>query len=355
MADITQTAEIKEELEGAVSEGKAAQDEHQQAVATTHSAEETIAKSLAEAGKRVQESIEAAKEASEQAAAYNAEEQAASSGDIIGPMEAYALVEQQNKANKMATKATVQAFTDSVSYATSAVVETAGVVLDNADALVNGIKDGATNPGALAPYLLTVGLGSAGAVFLGNDGIQSTVINALESFTGLGGQESETEEKFVGGVTTPEEQAAWLAENGNGVPNDAYGEGKDVPGEGKDFTSTTKVTVETGVEAIDASDSELSDLADLDKVTSGEALFGDSKLGKWMDNVSKMFDTEEASPAGQLVAAIADNAAPGLTAVASTVLKTVGPNLAKLMAAKDEVDENEAQNQGQNDGPQASV
>ena len=355
-ASTTTTDEVKTELNEAVETATEAQKEHESSVTETHKAEETVAKAVSTAKENVQSVIQSAKEAREQAEAYDAEEQAAAQGDIIGISEALALVEQEQKANKMARQAEMQALRSSVEYMGTAVVETTGMVLDNMDALLAGAKDGVTDAGSMSAYLGTVAIGAGAGLFFRNETVQNMVMNGLESFTGLGGEKSEVEEKFVAGVTTPEEQAEWLAENGNGVPNDPYGRDTADPAEDKDFTSTTKAVTNTGVEATEASESELGDLADLDKVTSGESLFGDSTLGKWMDNVVKMFDEEDKgkSAPGMLVGAIVDTVAPGLTDIATTMAK-VGPNLAKLMAAKDQVDENEAQNQNQNNGPQATV
>lgn len=356
MADTN--SEVKQEITSAAQEANAAQAEHESAVDATHSAEENVAKSIAKAKKGVQDSIEAAKQAREEADGYNAEEQAAAQGEVISIEEALALIKQQEKADKMATKAQMQAFSDSVEFVGTAVVETAGMVLDNSDALLNGLKDGVTSK-AILPYLGTVGLGAGVGLFVQNEEIQSMVINGVNAFYGLGGEHSENEEKFVGGVETPEDQAAWLAENGNGTPSDPYAASQPATADSdtdKEVQGGTKTNVNTGLEATEASDTELGDLADLDKVTSGEALFGDTALGHWMDDMAKMFDESKTSnPAMGLATAIAEHAMPGIGAVAETVLGKVGPQLSKLMAAKDEVDQNAANKGPENDGPEATV
>ena len=354
MAD---SSELNQEVTGAAQDATAAQKEHEAAVDATHSAEENVAKSIAKAKKGVQESIEAAREAREEADGYNAEEQAAAQGDIISIEEALALIEQQKKADKMATKAQMQAFSDSAEYLGTAFVETTGMVLDTADSLLNGLKDGVTSK-AILPYLGTVGLGAGVGLFIQNEDLQHMVINGINAFTGLQSDGSDVDEKFVAGVTTPDEQGEWLATNGNGVPSDPYSDAQpgDTPDstDGKEITGGSVTPQNTGLEATEASGSELADLADLDKVTSGEALFGDTKLGQWMDNMAKMFDESGNSPASGLLTSIADTAMPGIGTVIQTIGK-VGPNLSKLLAAKDEVDNNPQNNNPENNGPEVGA
>ncbi len=204
MADKATAKEAKATIDEALETASAAKDEHEEAVSTSHSAEEAVAKSIATAKAGVQDAIQSAKDAREQAEAYDAEEQAAATGDIISISEALALVKQEEKANKMARQAEMQAFKDSVEYAGTAFVETTGMVLDNMDGMLSGLKDGVTDTGALTAYLGTVAVGAGTGLFLRNEGVQSMVIKGLDSYLGLGGEKSEVEEKFVAGVTTPE-------------------------------------------------------------------------------------------------------------------------------------------------------
>lgn len=339
-----------------------AMEEHKEATNTVHVAEETIAKNLSSAKAFVKDNIKKAREAREEANEYDAEERAAAEGAPIGLAEAYALVVQEAKADDVADEAAVTALKDSASYVASSVVGTAGVLLDNADAAIGGVAAGVTSPGAVATFGGTVLTGALVGSFIKSESLQSMVINGINMFTGLqSSAEIEGEEKFVGGVTTPEGQGAYMAENGNGEPSDPYAAAQD-PGtpdtdEDKEVEQGQKnAATDPNVEATTISDTGLDELADMEKVASGD-IFGDTALGKWMDSVSKMFEDKaaEGSTGAKLASAVVDMAAPGLGNVAGKVAEVVTPALSKLMAAKEEVDQNEAAKQSQPEGPGMNV
>lgn len=353
MADTTDREYKKKELEQAEQAATGAANQHKDATQKAYTAEEQFAKSVAATKAEMRDAIDMAKDAEAQAAEYDAETQAAAQGAPIGLAEAYALVEQEQKANQMASKAKAQMLKDVTEGTVGIVVDSAGILLDNADAILNGAKDGLGSKAAL-PYVGSVAGGLAAGMFFQNEGLQSAVINGIEMFTGLRADNpSEADEKFVGGVTTAEEQGAYLAENGNGEPSDPYAAAQDGGTPDADEEKAVQggnVSVETANEATSISDSEIGDMADVNKVVAGDIL-QDSGIGKWVDNIAKMFEDHEKSGGGVLGLAEAVVEGGGVAGVAAEVAsKVLSPALSKLMAAKDETDRNEASKQ--QDGPE---